>query len=524
MSENLRTSVGIRMRLGSFRTRLISKRIARGSECRLGLLFVFLLGSPAFADPGSCLPSRAMFASRWQSGTIEESKKLTRHEFAESIFPSPSDSLVLKQGTELNAVIDTSCLLDAARGPRNLPWLHKLKQTLRPRARGSALQSTHWNLERDWDFERLQAALEEEPCVQMVSPEGRFFLNRSFNDPFIKDQEHLTALGFDQAMDSLFLPLLVRKPVTIAIVDTGVDLAHMDLQFNRWVNSGEIPGNGRDDDGNGWIDDVNGYNFASDVSDAGPQGHWPDNRHGTHVAGLAAARMDNAQGGIGVHGLAKIMSLNVFGLNGFTRSSILENAIRYAADQGVDIINLSLGGREYSRTMRTALQYAVRHNVFIVTAAGNDGMEICDDPQSFEFISPAVYGSTIEGMIVTGSVDASTGRLSSFSNFSPRLVEIAAPGAYTSQGLLVGLLSTTPGNTYTYLAGTSMATPIVSGAAALAVSWLKAYRYDVTPKRLEQILKEASRIEPTLAPSIQGSRSLDLRELVRKLKKDFPSR
>jgi subtilisin family serine protease len=318
--------------------------------------------------------------------------------------------------------------------------------------------------------------------------------------------------------------MLTGNRASIAIIDTGVDLSHPDLRFNRWINEKEVSGNQKDDDGNGYVDDYYGFNFSADSSEVGPQGDWADNRHGTHVAGLAGSRVDNGVGGSGIAGTARLMSLNVFGVNNYTRSSILENALRYAADIKVDIINLSLGGREYSRTMRAALEYAVGRGSFIVSAAGNDGMEICDNPTSYEFISPAVYGSSIDGMIVTGSVDVMNGAWSRFSNYSQRLVEISAPGAYDSEGLMIGLLSTVPTDRYEKIAGTSMSAPVVSGAAALAVTWLRTYRYPVSPARLEAILKGSARSEVPLTTQVQYGRVLDLRSLAEYLKTNYPPR
>lgn len=483
---------------------------------------LLVAGGPAHADPFSCVPGSGLFAAGSRQTNLEDGKKLSRKEF-QALPILPAEFVLLPKGTELNVVIDGACLKDPARGPLKLPWLGQLKQQVRLSEKDSSIRSYRWTLEQAWIFKNLQDALEEEPCVQLVSPEGHYYINEVFNDPYVRQQSHLSAIRFDRSMNDFMMPILVRRDVTIAIIDTGVDLNHPDLKSNRWINRGEIPGNGIDDDRNGYVDDVNGYNFSTDSPDTGPQGDWPENKHGTHVAGLAAARIDNSKGGVGVNGVAKILSLNVFGVNGYTRSSILENAIRYAADQKADVINLSLGGREYSRTMRTALEYAISRGSFIVTAAGNDGIELCDDPSSFDFISPAAYGSTIEGMIVTGSTDAASGKLSVFSNYSRRLVEITAPGAYTSDGQLLGLLSTLPNGAYGFLAGTSMSAPVLSGAASLVVAYLKTYGYSYTPAQLEKIFKDSARSGSGLSSSIQGGRVLDMGLLASYLKANYPT-
>lgn len=451
----------------------------------------------------------------------ENLKKLSRVEFGRGPL-SPVGDLTLTRGRELNVLVDQTCLTDSKRGPRSLSWLMELRASLiGTEARG--MKSFVWKLDADWDFAELQNAFELEPCVSLVSPNGVFHLTQEIADPLVGKQEHFRALKYFEALPEFVEPLLVRKKVVIAVIDSGVDLKHPDLVMNKWTNANEVAGNGIDDDRNGYIDDENGYNFASNNSVVGPESDRPEANHGTHVAGLAASRFDNGVGGIGVNGVAKIMSLNIFGMNDSSRSVLLENAIRYAADNGADIINMSLGGREFSRTMRAALDYAVSRGSLLITAAGNYGIEICDDPDSYGFMSPGVYASSINGMMVTSSVDAYDGRLSSFSNFSSRLVEIAAPGAYSSVAK-VGLVSTYPHDQYAALSGTSMSAPILSGAAALVVSWLKAYSYPVNPQRLEAILRESARRDPLLDSSIQGGRTLDLQSIAEFLKANYPRR
>jgi subtilisin family serine protease len=493
------------------------------------------LGELSQASTGNCSHAAGLFSTTVNGAGLPEngSKKLSQEEFGQLPI-LPTGAPMLAKGTELNVVVDIVCLIDEKRGPQQLQWLRDLQKvtlmTLSENRSGPQIisglplySSNLWTLEADTNFLELQQTFESEPCVDMVSPERRFYISdeivasnrqeQSFNDPFIKDQTHLQSIHYAAALPEFYIPMLLRREVIIATIDTGVDFHHPDLWPNRWINRKEIPANGLDDDRNGFVDDVNGFNFASDTGDVGPEGDWPENRHGTHVAGLAAARVDNGVGGVGVAGVAKVMALNVFGRNSFTRSSTLENAIRYAANQGAEIINMSLGGREYSRTMRAVLRYAVHEGSFIVTASGNDGAEICDDPLHPNFVSPAVYGIGIEGMIVTASVDASTGNFSQFSNYSAQLVDIASPGAATSEGQVVGLLSTLPGNGYGYMAGTSMSAPVLSGAAALVIMWMRAYGKSVTPARLEQILKESARTDERFKGVVQEGRVLDLNSI-----------
>ena len=495
-------------------------------------LVLFRLQEAGATTPGcAAISAQSLRASpRSFSRDVTDEKKLSREEFFKFGYSanwltsgSTSGSFILGRGTELSVLVDTACLGRRGSDPQtsSLAFLTPTKVGF---GRQGGLRSVPWTLDREWSFNALQDAFQRETCVVMASPDVPLHLNRSMNDPLIDRQTHLESLHFFQSFAHFLMPVLIRVPVSIAIVDSGVDFQHPDLRSNRWINKLEIPGNGVDDEGNGYIDDVDGFNFSDGKSASGPQGTWPDNKHGTHVAGLAAARIDNSIGGVGIAGTAKIMSLNIFGWQDSTRSSTLENALRYAADQHADVINLSVGGREFSKTMRSALEYAVGKGSFIVTAAGNDGIEICNAPGTSHYVSPAVFGSSLEGMIVVGSTDVSTNAISLFSNFSSEFVEIMAPGAYVSKGpTIIGLFSTSTGKGYTMLAGTSMSAPLVSGAAALVATWLKVYHYDVTPNRIKTILLESARRDSMLMDKVAGGRVLDLLTLANDLEKNYPA-
>ncbi len=243
--------------------------------------------------------------------------------------------------------------------------------------------------------------------------------------------------------------LQVGGDVIIAVVDSGVDYNHPDLAANIWRNTGEIPGNGRDDDGNGYVDDTRGWDFANNDNDP-----MDDNSHGTHVAGTIAARGNNGQGVVGVNWSARIMALKFLTRSGAGSSADAIAAIDYAVANGARVINASWGGGPYSAAMFSALSAANDAGVLFVAAAGNEGRNNDNTPSY-----PADYD--LPNVIsVAATDDADT--LAGFSNFGANSVDLGAPG--------VNILSTTPANGYTSYSGTSMAAPHVAGVAGLLVA------------------------------------------------------
>jgi subtilisin family serine protease len=240
----------------------------------------------------------------------------------------------------------------------------------------------------------------------------------------------------------------VGTGVTVAIVDSGADLGHPDLLPNLWTNPGEIPGNGVDDDGNGYVDDVHGFDFVD--GDGTPQ---DANGHGTHVAGIVGARGGN---GIGVAGVAwnvKLMIVRVLDGNAQGTTTSVAEGIRYAVDNGARIVNLSLAGPSSTPDLESAVQYAQARGVLIVAAAGNDGHDLASAPTY-----PAAYG---ESNVIGVAATTRDGGLSSVSDYGPG-ADVAAPGEE--------ILSTALGGGYEWRTGTSMAAPQVTGALALLAS------------------------------------------------------
>jgi subtilisin family serine protease len=234
--------------------------------------------------------------------------------------------------------------------------------------------------------------------------------------------------------------------VVVAVVDSGVDYTHSDLNANIWVNSDEVAGNGIDDDSNGYIDDVRGWDFTS--NDNTPLDSYG---HGTHVAGTIAAE-NNGVGSIGVAYNARIMPVRVLDSSGSGTWSDVAAGIRYSANNGARVINLSLGG-DYSSEVASAVQYAAERGAIVVMASGNESRSNPGFPANL----------ATQWGIAVGAVNISN-QLANFSNDAglPVVNYVVAPG--------VGVYSTLPNNRYQSYNGTSMAAPHVAGVAALMLS------------------------------------------------------
>ncbi|WP_051633461.1 S8 family serine peptidase [Bacillus sp. UNC41MFS5] len=260
--------------------------------------------------------------------------------------------------------------------------------------------------------------------------------------------------GIDIGAEAAWAVTKGSTSVVIAVIDTGVDINHPDLKAQIWKNPGEVAGDGIDNDKNGYVDDVNGwdfYNIDNTVFDAAD-----GDEHGTHVSGTIAGTA-NTLGVIGVAPNVKIMPLKFLGPDGgYTSDAIL--AVNYAKAKGVKVTNNSWGGGGFSQALYDAIQNS---NSLFIAAAGNDGTDNDASPHY-----PSNYN--LPNVLSVAAID-NTGNLAWFSNFGATTVDIAAPG----QDILSTVPATTPGNytnAYDYFSGTSMATPHVTGTAALFLS------------------------------------------------------
>lgn len=249
--------------------------------------------------------------------------------------------------------------------------------------------------------------------------------------------------------------------IVVAVVDTGVDYKHSDLDGNIWVNPREIAGNNKDDDGNGYIDDIRGWDFVNNDNDP-----MDLDGHGTHVAGTIAAE-NNGFGITGVAPNAKIMPVRVLDASGNGSLLDLAAGIRYAADNGAKVINLSLGGDINTPAAASAIKYAAEKGATVVSAAGNTSQ--------LQPGYPARYASHFG--IAVGAVNANN-QMASFSDLAGKLPldYVDAPG--------VNIYSTFLSNSYKNMSGTSMASPHIAGVAALVLS----ANPNLKPVQVERIL------------------------------------
>ena len=302
--------------------------------------------------------------------------------------------------------------------------------------------------------------------VEIAEPVYKYFTSEE-SVPSAEDNKGMDKQWYlkDQKLESVWgnedYGNTAGEGIVVAVIDTGVDYNHEDLQDNIWTNSAEVSGTtGADDDNNGYVDDVHGINLIDPNETP-----MDDHGHGTHVAGIIAMENNNV-GGVGIAYKSKIMPIKAGGSDGTFYSSDIAKGIEYAYKNGADVINMSFGSYAHSALIENALQDAFSSCV-LVAAAGNDGITTADCPFPIPKgnMYPAAYSYVI-GVMAYGEENS----FASFSNwdYAPNAnaeYEVVAPG--------VNIYSTLPNGRYATWNGTSMAAPMVSAEAAILRSSLK---------------------------------------------------
>ena len=313
--------------------------------------------------------------------------------------------------------------------------------------------------------EPTAATLQRRPDVRWAEPNQLYELTATTpNDPKYLDN---TLWGLNKIHAPEAWDLTTGSAgVTVAVVDTGVDYTHSDLAGNIWTNPGEIPGDGLDNDGDGRVDDVHGWNFAGGLNpDDDPM---DTNGHGTHVAGTIGAVGNNTVGVTGVNWDVSVMPLRA-GDETLTDFDVAQ-AFDFACAHGAKVINGSFRSYEYSQTILDAINRCP--GALFVFAAGNEANN--------NDVNPAYPCGNLADNILCVAATASNDTLAGFSNWGATSVDVAAPG----QSIYSTYYSDSPPTPYATLQGTSMATPHVAGAAALVL----AYRPSLTPVELKRSL------------------------------------
>lgn len=291
------------------------------------------------------------------------------------------------------------------------------------------------------------------PNVEYVEPNFIYRANRTANDPMLGQLWGLSNPannGIDVDAVRAWAMETGNPDMVVAVIDTGVDYTHPDLRANAWINQAEANGQpGVDDDGNGVVDDIHGYNAITGSGDP-----MDDHGHGTHCAGTIGAKGNDGAGIVGVAWDVKLMGAKFLDANG---SGTLENAIKaidYTTKMGARILSNSWGGGGFSQALRDVIQRSHDAGALFVAAAGNEANNNDSNPSY-----PATYD--VPNVLSVAAIN-STGRMASFSSFGRTKVHVGAPGVAVTSSVL--------GGRYATWDGTSMATPHVSGVAALLLS------------------------------------------------------
>ena len=319
----------------------------------------------------------------------------------------------------------------------------------------------HWKIASGASVDASVKALSADPRVEYAEPNYLIFTLEAPDDPLFPDLWGLhntgqivggvTGIpGADIDAVAAWGTFTGSGTAVVAIIDTGIEYTHPDLAANIWTNPGEIAGNSLDDDGNGYIDDIHGWDFANGDND--PR---DDNSHGTHCAGTVGGLGNNGLGVVGVNWNVRLMALKFQNASGIGSTANAISCIEYATLMGVDVMSNSWGSAADSQGLEAAIAAAGAADIFFVAAAGNTGADNDVTPYY-----PSSHGAAnIISVMATDNRDRRAVDADWASNYGASSVDIAAPG--------MRIWSTIRNSGYLYLSGTSMATPHVAGALAM---------------------------------------------------------
>lgn len=327
--------------------------------------------------------------------------------------------------------------------------------------------------------------------------------NSYFNDPSVsriwsfndKSQNGITVNGAYDAYGQK-----QKDEVIVAVVDTGVDYNHEDLKANMWINENEIPGNGIDDDENGYIDDIHGIDTLTRVAGEATGDPMDTHNHGTHVAGTIGAVQNNNVGIAGIASNVKIMALRTVPNSGDETDIDVAESFLYAARNGARLINCSFGKRnnEGGMLVSETIQFiGENYGVLVITSAGNSSQNI-----DTKLTYPASFEN--EHMLVIAS-STSRGGFSYFSNYGKKNVDVAAPGS--------NIYSTVRNNKYRSYSGTSMASPTTTGLAAELLS----INPSLGPVELKRIIMDSVTSKSSMSNSMVTDGVVDLKTAIEAL-------
>lgn len=314
------------------------------------------------------------------------------------------------------------------------------------------------------------------------------------NDPLLSQQWYVKSMNLERAWGVT----TGSHDVVVAVIDAGIDITHPDISNNIWTNPREISGNGIDDDGNGFVDDLHGWNFVASSSDILPPSDGTDDAfvHGTLVASLIAAKGNNGIGMAGVAWNVRIMPIVALDSTGSGTTEDIAKAVHYAVDNGANIINLSIEGAGRDPQLDRAFAYARSHGVLTITAAGNSDQNGGNDLDANPVYPACSSLDPSYGVITVGALSSKEER-ASFSDYGS-CVSISAPG----QDILAAVPTDVQGSPYSGgWNGTSLATPLVVGVAAL----VKSVHPDWSPEQIRDRLYQTAKPLPSVTSTRLGA-------------------